>query len=205
MTNTQHESHWEDTACLGCQLSKDRKQIVVATPCRKGGLLAIGEAPGCEEDCQGTGFIGKAGKRLDAMLLVHGIERSDYGRANVCRCRPPENRPPKTAEITACLPYLVSLISETQPRVILAVGRTPTSLLCGTNKLHVAIADRKEHGYQTSVELARQELRSALGAVPFIVPMPHTSPLSLNRNAPSGEKWSAIAERQIARAVSLMK
>lgn len=197
--------NWQDTTCSRCALASGRTQIVIATPCRKGGLLAIGEAPGAMEDAQGIGFVGSAGKALDCLLVQHSITRDNYGRANICRCRPPENRPPKTAEINACLPFLASLIGEIQPRVILAVGRTPTSLLCGTNKLHVAIADRNVNGCRTSVELVRQELRSALGAVPFIVPMPHTSPLSLNRNAPSGEKWSAIAERQVSLAVSLMK
>ncbi len=36
------------------------------------------------------------------------------------------------------------------------------------------------------------------------MPMPHTSPLAFNRNAPNGEKWARVAERQVALAVSLL-
>lgn len=201
-------SDWKDATCTRCALASGRTQIVIATPCRKGGLLAIGEAPGAEEDAQGVGFVGSAGKTLDRILAAHGITRDNYGRANICRCRPPENRKPNAQEISSCVPFLADLIQQSKPKVILSVGVSATRVLCGSGSLHSKIQARdegKNWGASLDSEKAHPSIRDALGAVRFIVPMPHTSPLSLNRNAPSGEKWSAIAERQIARAVSLMK
>ena len=128
--------HWRDTACSHCQnLVSCRTQIVLATPCQTGGLLAIGEAPGADEDLKGIGFIGTAGKTLDRLLSVHGIGRDDYGRANICRCRPPENRKPTSSEISACLPFLADVIHTFKPRVIIAVGGTPTAVFCGKGTL----------------------------------------------------------------------
>ncbi|TXF11655.1 uracil-DNA glycosylase family protein [Pelomicrobium methylotrophicum] len=39
-------------------------------------MLAIGEAPGAEEDEIGEGFVGQAGRVLDAMLWRRGLERN---------------------------------------------------------------------------------------------------------------------------------
>lgn len=199
---------WKTNTCAQCSnLTGCRTQVVVATPCHEGGLLAIGEAPGADEDIQGIGFVGTAGKTLDRLLAAHGIARDQYGRANVCRCRPPGNRKPTKAEIQSCIPFLADLLQKTRPKVILAVGGTPTAILCGAGSLSSHIEERASHGSWSAAigqDLAHPGIQAALHSADYVVPMPHTSPLAFNRNAPSGEKWAKVAERQVAIAVSLL-
>lgn len=202
-------SPWTATACTRCpNLASCRTQIVVATPGGPGGLLAIGEAPGADEDLKGEGFVGAAGKTLDRLLAVHGIERAGYGRANICRCRPPENRKPTGPEMAACLPFLADLLVKTKPRVILAVGGTPMAVLCGQGTLHAELQSRttaNDWSAARGAARAHPAIREALSAVGYVVPTPHTSPLAFNRNSPDGEKWAKVAERQIALAVQLLR
>jgi DNA polymerase len=187
-------------------LCASRTQIVLATPAPLGGLLAIGEAPGAEEDQLGEGFIGRAGRTLDTLLARHGISRSEYGRANICRCRPPNNRKPEKSEIAACLPNLASLILEARPKVLLLVGGTPTTVFFGAGTLfsHIQAASLAP---AAPIEPAHPDLKSIRLSArsPRAIPMPHTSPLAFNRFAPDGRKWAAIAEEQIALAVKMLK
>lgn len=201
---------WQQKNCSLCpNLAAYRTQVVVASPCSTGGLLAIGEAPGVSEDIRGEGFVGDAGKNLDKLLNANGITRDSYGRANVCRCRPPENRKPTSQEIKACVPFLANLIHEVRPKVILAVGgRTSTTVFCGSGSLYSKIktrSDSNDWSAEFEIQRAHKLIQAELKAVAYIVPMPHTSPLALNRYAPSGEKWSHIAERQVSLAVKLLK
>lgn len=198
---------WDDSTCVRCQgLTESRTQIVLATPCVRNGLLAIGEAPGADEDLSGEGFIGAAGRTLDRLLLAHGIKREAYGRANICRCRPPENRRPKAKEISSCLPFLVDLISSCEPRVILTIGGTASSVFYGKGTLYSMIESGQAAHWRSSAiqKKAHLVLQQATIVTPYVVPMPHTSPLAFNRVAPSGEKWRDIAVRQIAQAVELL-
>lgn len=212
MPNMWPLAHWQDKSCERCpNLAACRTQVVVASPSATGGLLAIGEAPGADEDARGEGFIGTAGKTLDRLLAAEGLSRADYGRANICRCRPPENRKPSAAEVAACLPYLANLILETKPKVLLLVGGTATAHFMGGGALATRISQSQVStfndlslAHDVLRKLFRDTLLPSRGGI-HCVPMPHTSPLAFNRNAPSGEKWSAVAARQVALAVSLLK
>lgn len=201
-------SDWREANCVRCpNLVVCRTQIVVSSPCPTGGLLAVGEAPGADEDLQGEGFVGAAGKTLDRLLAAQGLKRNDYGRANICRCRPPQNRKPTTKEVLACLPFLADLIRSVRPKVILAVGGTPTSIFCGPGTLHSKLIERQQSNNwlaSFAADRAHKIIRDALGYVTYVVPMPHTSPLAFNRYASSGEKWASVAERQIALAITLL-
>lgn len=203
--------HWSRTDCRACDaLAQCRTQVVVASPCASNGLLAIGEAPGADEDARGEGFVGMAGKTLDRLLAAQGVSRAGYGRANICRCRPPENRKPTAREVAACLPYLANLIQSVQPKVLLLVGGTSTSFFMGAGALYPRV-EQSRHATFNTLSLAHPVLQRELSLLLnekgeiHCVPMPHTSPLAFNRNAPSGEKWSVIAERQVALAVSLLR
>ena len=194
--------------CDDCSLCSRRTQIVMPTPCLPGGLLAIGEAPGAEEDIAGEGFVGRAGKTLDKLLGIYGIARSDYGRANLCRCRPVDdagkNRKPTAKEIEACLPKLAEFIGECRPGVILCVGWTPGQVFVPAGSLAAAIeAGVVRHGPGHSLDLPAP--LSALAAPVRVVVMPHTSPLAFNRNAPNGRKWAHVAADQVGIAVGLLR
>ena len=109
--------------CTLCSLHKSRTQTVFGVGRRDADLLIIGEAPGAEEDRKGEPFVGRAGQLLDAMLSAVGFVRDDVYIANILKCRPPNNRDPRTEEATACTPYLEQQLSLIQPKVILALGR----------------------------------------------------------------------------------
>ena len=84
-------------------------------------VMAIGEAPGAEEDIAGAPFVGRAGKLLDKMLVAAGLD----GRvliANTVFWRPPGNRDPTAAEQLACAPFLERAIALVRPKVLLLVG-----------------------------------------------------------------------------------
>lgn len=199
---------WRTDACEACPLSEKRTKIVISSPPPFSGILAIGEAPGADEDRIGEGFVGTAGKTLDRLFLSCGVKRDEYGRANVCRCRPPENRKPSSSEISACILYLSDLIAEFRPKVILTVGATPTTLFFGKNSLSSIIASRSSPNDWKGCLLDGVAVPSLFSALPpdgFVVATPHTSPLAFNRNAPSGEKWAVIAERQVRLCVSILR
>ena len=194
--------------CTRCPaLCASRTQIVMPTPGPVGGLLAIGEAPGQKEDEMGFGFAGQAGKTLDRLLAEHGIAREGYGRANLVRCRPPENRKPMKQEVDACLPYLADFIEETKPRVLLLVGGTAAAHFVGTGSLARRIEmSRSPGGTWVDPLMCHPALRSLAAQRGLLaVPMPHTSGLAWNRKSPSGESWSEIGKRQVALAVELVR
>ncbi len=205
--------HWRDGTCDLCpemvRCRDNHSGVVVATPCNVGGLLAIGEAPGADEDAAGMGFVGDAGKSLRDLLKKEGLPPDQYGVANICRCRPPNNRAPHGPEINNCLPFLASLITTKKPRVILAVGgRTAARVLCGPGTLHAKLDVRSasnDWSVETYRHRAHRGIREALKEVPFLVPMPHTSPRVFNLTAPDGVPWAEVAERQVKLAVRLLK
>jgi len=112
------------TFCEKCRLYKTAKN-----PCIRGRgnlhskLLIVGEAPGRNEDEQGTPFIGAAGKILNEALDQMNI---DYFITNAVKCRPIDekggNRTPTQLEIQSCKPFTYEIIQEMQPKVILALG-----------------------------------------------------------------------------------
>ena len=93
--------------------------------------MFVGEAPGYHEDQQGVPFVGQAGKLLEKLLGRIGLSRDDVYIANVLKCRPPDNRDPRTEEIELCRPYLEKQISIIEPLVICTLGNFATKLLTG--------------------------------------------------------------------------
>lgn len=110
-------------ACTRCELHAGRKQAVCGVGNTVADWLVIGEAPGADEDAQGEPFVGRAGQLLNEMLRAAGQPREQVFIANILKCRPPNNRDPKPAEVEQCLPYLQQQIEMVQPKLILVVGR----------------------------------------------------------------------------------
>ncbi len=116
--------------CTKCPLAKTRNKYVFGSGKAGAPIMVIGEAPGREEDEQGLPFVGSAGKLLTDMLAAINIDRTkDVFITNVLKCRPPDNRTPDTAEITACLPILKRQIDIVKPEAILLLGRIAASAL----------------------------------------------------------------------------
>ncbi len=120
-------------ACRKCALCRERTTVVpgqgnASSP----DVLFIGEAPGAEEDRQGLAFVGRAGQLLTKMIGAMGYTRDEIFIANICKCRPPDNRMPTAAEMEACLPFLKEQIAIVQPRTIVAMGNTAIQGLLGS-------------------------------------------------------------------------
>lgn len=112
----------EILTCTRCDLHQSRTQAVCGAGDMTADLLVIGEAPGADEDQQGEPFVGRAGQLLNQMLKAIGLERDAVYIANILKCRPPQNRDPRPAEVAQCLPFLQRQIELLQPRLILLVG-----------------------------------------------------------------------------------
>lgn len=114
-----------ESGCRKCALAAGRTQIVVDRGEPAAGIMVIGEGPGEREDREGRAFVGRAGKLLDELLRAVGLDpERDILIANIVKCRPPENRPPKTEEAEACLPHLRRQVALIGPHTILLLGAT---------------------------------------------------------------------------------
>lgn len=109
--------------CRRCRLAEGRTTVVFGEGDRDADLMAVGEAPGHEEDRTGRPFVGAAGGLLDRMLAAIGFPRSEVFICNVLKCRPPGNRDPWPDEVASCRPYLRRQIEFVKPKAICAFGR----------------------------------------------------------------------------------
>ena len=121
-------SAWEELrteclACEACELCKTRTQVVFGVGNPEAEVLFIGEAPGKNEDEQGEPFVGRAGKLLDEMLAMIGLQREHIYITNSVKCRPPENRDPLNTEKDACRGYLRRQVKLMRPKIIVCLGR----------------------------------------------------------------------------------
>jgi DNA polymerase len=117
-------------------------------------ILAVGEAPGEQEELLGVPFCGKAGQELTVMLREAGILRAEVGFTNVFTKRPPGNQilefcirgrknlPPGYSLPQLQVGYYVdpkyleldrlkSEIKELEPNLVLALGNVALWALCG--------------------------------------------------------------------------
>ncbi len=125
----------EAAACTRCPLAAGRTQVVFGEGAEDADLLVVGEAPGRDEDRQGRPFVGRSGQLLDRLLRQEaGVERSEIYIANVIKCRPPDNRDPRPAEIASCRPWLEAQVRLISPRVVLTLGNFSTKLLLDTTE-----------------------------------------------------------------------
>src|SRR5258706_1240223 len=114
----------KDSACSKCaELCQTRHNIVVDRGNPDTKIVAIGEAPGENEDLQGKAFVGRAGQLLDKIMESIGLDTNeDMLILNVVKCRPPKNRAPTPAEAQNCRPYLDRQLNFVKPSVIVLLG-----------------------------------------------------------------------------------
>lgn len=117
-------------ACTRCaELVESRSQIVNGVGPVDADLLFVGEAPGEQEDAQGEPFVGRSGGILDEVLRGVGLDRQAVRITNCVKCRPPENRNPRTDELANCRDYLDREISVVDPAAIVTLGKVPSEHL----------------------------------------------------------------------------
>jgi len=118
--------------CRKCPLAELRKNAVPGEGCIDADLMFVGEGPGRDEDLQGKPFVGRAGELLTKIIKAMKFERESVYITNVIKCRPPENRDPKSHEIEACEGYLFKQIELISPKVIVTLGNVPTRFFLNT-------------------------------------------------------------------------
>ncbi len=123
-------------ACVACELSKTRTNVVFGSgdPSKK--LVIVAEGPSAADNLTTFPFSGPAGDLLDEVLAANGVTRSDLWLTNVLKCRAAssqgnrlKNRPPKAAEIKACSPWLDAELTLIQPSVVLCMGAPAAKVL----------------------------------------------------------------------------
>ena len=129
-----------DYECTECRLHETRIQVVWGSGNLNSKLCFMGEGPGREEDEQGEAFVGQAGDMLIRILKLLKITRQDILILNLVKCRPPNNRNPRSDEIAACRTYLNTQIMEAKNlNTIVALGRVPWKGLTGRSESVTAL------------------------------------------------------------------
>jgi len=113
----------------GCPLKRTATTTVFMDGNPAAPVMIIGEAPGADEDRIGRPFVGRSGQLLDRMLAAIGQDRTGVQITNVIYWRPPGNRKPTSAEIAACLPFVLRHIALARPQVVVLAGGTAASAL----------------------------------------------------------------------------
>ena len=122
--------------CKKCILCRAAKNAVPGEGPFNAKIIAIGEAPGREEDLSGRPFVGRSGKFLTKLLEEDaGIKREKVFITSVAKHRPPDNRKPTKKEIETCLPYLLKQIEIINPKKIILMGQTAFSVFFPGEKL----------------------------------------------------------------------
>ena len=174
------------TGCVACDLHRTRTQTVFGVGDPKARLMLIGEAPGADEDRQGEPFVGRAGRLLNEMLAAAGLRREQVYIANILKCRPPNNRDPRSEEVDLCRGFLARQVELVQPALILALGRIAAQNLLRS---------------QASLARSRGDLHpSGVGQVPVLVTY-HPAYL-LRTPKDKGKAWQDLcrARRVLAEA-----
>ena len=129
--------------CTRCELRASASAPVPGFGDIGAKYILIGEAPGGNEDKEGIPFVGLAGRRLNQLLELGGIDINDCYLTNVCKCRPPGNKTPRKAFITACKPWLMQEIAMVCPETIITLGATPLGLFSsnGVGQMHGTIME----------------------------------------------------------------
>lgn len=120
--------------CHRCPLCEGRTNTVFGAGNPDARVMIIGEAPGKNEDLQGQPFVGAAGKLLNELLALAGLEREDVFIANVLKCRPPGNRDPRPEEIEVCTPYLREQTRTIDPEFLVTLGNFSTKFVLKTDR-----------------------------------------------------------------------
>lgn len=120
-------------SCTNCALSSTRTQVVFGSGRPDSPLVIVGEAPGEQEDRTGRPFVGRSGQLLRRVVAEEtGLVDDDCFVVNVVKCRPPDNRDPRPAEVAACRPWLDAQLALVSPTVVLTVGNFASRLLLAT-------------------------------------------------------------------------
>lgn len=115
--------------CQKCVLGATRTKFVFGVGNPNADIVAVGEAPGADEDAKGEPFVGRAGQLLNKILEAVRFKREEVYICNILKCRPPGNRNPMPEEIDLCEPYLKKQLDLIKPKLILILGKVAADTL----------------------------------------------------------------------------
>ena len=130
------------SVCDNCELCQTRSNTVFGEGPADARIMFVGEAPGADEDKEGSPFVGESGDLFSKLLSAASIAREQQYITNLVMCRPPENRQPLREEKAACWIRLAQQIYIVDPLLIVPVGKEALQAL-----LHGRSLDMKgSHG-----------------------------------------------------------
>lgn len=164
-------------------LKKGATKLVFGVGNTEARILLIGEGPGFNEDREGEPFVGQAGKLLDKLLILAGLERKKVFITNVVHHRPPENRDPESNEIEAYGKYLDKIIEIIDPEMIITLGRFSMA------KFLPNVFISKVHGKKYEVKWKGKDI--------VVIPMYHPAASLRNGNVLELEKADFLQLKEI--------
>lgn len=118
--------------CVKCRLCRERTHAVPGEGPAGAAVFFLGEAPGRNEDAAGRPFVGLAGRTLNRLLALAGLNRPDVFITSCVKCRPPHNRLPRADELTICKQaWLLEQVRLVNPRIVVLLGATAIRQLLG--------------------------------------------------------------------------
>lgn len=116
-----------------CSLKEFATNTVFSDGNPEAKIMLVGEAPGAEEDKIGKPFVGQSGRLLDEGLKAINLDRSKVYISNIIPWRPPGNRPPTSAEIALCEPFIREHIALINPKILVFLGGVAAKTLLRSN------------------------------------------------------------------------
>lgn len=182
-----HELKDEMEKDTSLPLKKGANKLVFGTGNTEAKILAVGEGPGATEDSMGLPFVGQAGKLLDKLFPLAGLERKDVFITNIVHHRPPGNRDPEPKEIEAYGVYLDKIIEIIDPEVIITLGRFSMA------KFLPNVFISNVHGRKFDITINSKQIA--------VIPMYHPAASLRNGNILEAEKTDFINLRQILKQI----
>lgn len=105
-------------------------------------IVLVGQNPGKTEILESKPFVGDAGKFLDKMIQILGLEKKDFYVTNTVKCFTPGNRTPSDQEIQSCRKFLIQELLTIQPDLIITLGNPAMKTILG----YTGITKPENHG-----------------------------------------------------------
>jgi DNA polymerase-1 len=116
-------------------------------------FMVVTDMPGWAEDEKGVPLTGKGKDMLYSMLKEAGINPKECYFTNAVKCRTPEGRAPKAAEMKECREYLDGELAVVKPKYVLLLGSTSYKMMLGSGKItddHGKIVEKNGVKYMPS-------------------------------------------------------
>ena len=116
-----------------CNLKDNSQNLILGDGNINSPVMLIGEAPGLDDDKNGTTFNGEIGELLNKMLIAIKINKQNIYCSYAVNFRPPQDRKPTSQEIKRYSVFLKNHISIINPKIIILMGSTAMESLTGIN------------------------------------------------------------------------